>query len=154
TDGLRATPKENVAWFWWERPSLRFPPPPLVLYARSRPAKRRDHYDADADIRGSVAESFRAIKQRKHAGGPGWLAGGDNSRIVTIRRGSQAEEWLTIYPNGRIEHHVENDGHSFLGHGPQARDQWINLEHVRNYWPEVLTEVEAALAELPDREER
>jgi len=92
TDGLRATPKENVAWFWWERPSLRFPPPPLVLYARSRPAKRRDHYDADADIRGSVAESFRAIKQRKHAGGPGWLAGGDNSRIVTIRRGSQAEE--------------------------------------------------------------
>jgi hypothetical protein len=69
--------------------------------------------------------------------------------IITIRRGGQTEEWLTIHPNGRIEHHVENDGYAFLRHGPQARDEWIDLNHVRNYWPHLVPEVEAALTELP-----
>jgi hypothetical protein len=139
TDGKRAAPKENVAWFWWERPALRFPPPPLVLYAQSRPPKRRGHYDAEADVRASVLEGFRAIRERKAAGGPGWIAGGDLNRIVTIRRGGQTEEWLTIHPNGHIEH-TRRDR--------EARDQWVDLEHVKNYWPEVISQVEAALAEL------
>jgi N6-adenosine-specific RNA methylase IME4 len=31
-------------------------------------------YDADRDIRESVAEGFRAIKARQAAGGPGWIS--------------------------------------------------------------------------------
>jgi hypothetical protein len=33
------------------------------------------HYDADDDIRKSVAEGFRTIRERKAAGGPGWRGG-------------------------------------------------------------------------------
>jgi hypothetical protein len=109
-----------------------------------------DTYDATRDVWTGVDEAYRCIRQRKAAGGPGWIAGGDtatNTKIF-IERGNSREEWLTVHPNGRIEHHVETKGHAFLRHGPQARDQWVELEHVRNYWPEILPQVEAALAEL------
>jgi hypothetical protein len=69
-------------------------------------------------------------------------------KIIDIRCGHQTEEWLVIYPNGRIEHHFELDGYAFLRHGPQARDQWVDLEYVKNYWPHLAAAVEAALAEL------
>jgi hypothetical protein len=39
-----------------------------------RPAHADDSYDADDDIRKSVAEGFRAIRERKANGGAGWGA--------------------------------------------------------------------------------
>jgi hypothetical protein len=75
-------------------------------------------------------------------------------RIITVRRGGQTEEWLTIHPSGRIEHHIENDGPRFLCRGPETRDQWIDLEYVKTYWPHLVAEVEAALAELPQPSDR
>jgi hypothetical protein len=68
------------------------------------------------------------------------------STRIFIRRGGPFESWLTTYPNGHIEHHVEN--------ADEPRDQWIDLDHVRNYWPEILPQVEAALAELSGAEEQ
>jgi hypothetical protein len=109
-----------------------------------------DTYDATHDVWEGVAEAYDCIRVRKAAGGPGWIAGGDagtNTKIF-IQRGSEREEWLVVHPNGRIEHHVENDGRAFPRRGPQTRDQWVDLDHVRNYWPEVIDQVEAALAQL------
>jgi len=34
-------------------------------------------YDFQDDLAKSVAEGFRAIRERKATGGPGWTAGGD-----------------------------------------------------------------------------
>lgn len=69
-------------------------------------------------------------------------------KIIDVHRGSQSESWLVIYAEGRIKYHIENDGHAFLRHGPEAHDEWIDLAHVRNYWPHLVTQVEAAIAEL------
>jgi hypothetical protein len=109
-----------------------------------------DTYDAMHDIWESVAEGYRCIRARKAAGGQGWTTGGGvatNTKIF-IGRSNPHEEWLIVHPNGRIEHHVENDKRTFLRHEARTRDQWVELEYVRNYWPEALPQVEAALAEL------
>lgn len=37
TDGVKAAPKENCAWFVWARPVLRSPGLPIVHYATARP---------------------------------------------------------------------------------------------------------------------
>jgi hypothetical protein len=37
TDGVKAAPKENVAWFVWSRQVLRSPPPPVVRHSITRP---------------------------------------------------------------------------------------------------------------------
>lgn len=37
TDGVKAAPKENCAWFVWLRPVLRSPGPPIVRHATARP---------------------------------------------------------------------------------------------------------------------
>jgi hypothetical protein len=39
--------------------------------------QKTDTYDAADDIHQSVLEGFRAIRERKAAGGPGWVKGGD-----------------------------------------------------------------------------
>jgi hypothetical protein len=107
-------------------------------------------YDGKTDIWQGVSEAYQTIRQRMHRGGPGWTAGGDGAtdHKILIQRDGAREEWLVVHPNGRIEDHVENDGPASRRHGPQARDQWIDLDHVRNYWPEILPQVEAALAAL------
>jgi hypothetical protein len=37
TDGVKAAPKENVAWFIWARQVLRAPPPPVCRHAVAHP---------------------------------------------------------------------------------------------------------------------
>ena len=107
-----------------------------------------DTYDATHDVWEGVAEAYRCIRQREAAGGPGWVAGGEVGPTNKIFIQRDREEWLVVHQNGRIEHHIENNGPAFLRHGAQARDEWVGLDHVRNYWPEVLDQVEAALAQL------
>lgn len=70
------------------------------------------------------------------------------SNSITVRHGGQCESWLTVYANGRIELHSENDGWAFRRHGPEARDEWIDLDFVRNNWPQLVDQVETALIEL------
>jgi hypothetical protein len=69
-------------------------------------------------------------------------------KIIDIRRGGQTKSWLRIYPSGRIEYHVENDGYRFMRRGPEASDEWIDLDHLKNHWPHLFGEVEAALMDL------
>jgi hypothetical protein len=98
--------------------------------SQPRPRNRRAHRQHDS----------AAVRACKAAGGPGWIAGGDHNRIVTIQRDGQVEEWLTIHPTGRLEHHYKN--------GNCSRDQWIDLDFVKNYWPHLTKQVEDALTEL------
>jgi hypothetical protein len=37
SDGVKAAPKENCAWFIWSRPVLRSPPPPVVRHSIAHP---------------------------------------------------------------------------------------------------------------------
>jgi predicted RNA methylase len=37
TDGMKAAPKENCAWFVWQRQVLRSPPPPIARHAIAHP---------------------------------------------------------------------------------------------------------------------
>jgi hypothetical protein len=69
-------------------------------------------------------------------------------RIIDIRRSGSIEEWLTVHDNGRIEHHIENNGPRFLGHGREAGDEWVDRDHVARYWPQVLADLDAAIAAL------
>jgi hypothetical protein len=139
TDGGCEAPKENCCWCLWARPALRAPAPPVVRYAVARAPKKNRVFDPQTDVRESVAEGFAMIRSRKAAGGPGWVAGGDTSRIVTIRRGEH-EEWLVIHVDARIEHRRNRNY--------KARTEWIDLDRVRDFWPHLVTEVETALVEL------
>jgi hypothetical protein len=65
-----------------------------------------------------------------------------------VRRGAAEESWLVVYANGRIEYHVENDGYRFVRRGAEARDEWIDLDFVKNNWPQLVDQVEAAVIEL------
>jgi N6-adenosine-specific RNA methylase IME4 len=96
-------------------------------------------YNPRDDLAGSINEAYSAIRKRKAAGGLGWIAGGDTSRIVTIRRGEH-EEWLVIHVDARIEHRRNRNY--------KARTEWIDLDRVRDFWPHLVTEVETALVEL------
>jgi hypothetical protein len=48
-------------------------------------------------------------------------------RVINVHQGSRSESWLTVYRDGRIKLHWENDGYVFLRHGPEAKDTWIFL---------------------------
>jgi hypothetical protein len=52
-------------------------------------------------------------------------------RIITVYRGSTEESWLTVYKDGRIQQHTENDGWRYVNHGAEAVDKWITLDDVR-----------------------
>jgi N6-adenosine-specific RNA methylase IME4 len=114
--------------------------PYVELFARQRrpgwyswgnELDRFEPYDSTDDIQKSVLEGFRAIRQRKAHGGAAWVAGGDN-KIIPICAGESVE----VHRSGRLELHR---------HG---RAEWVDLQFVKDYWPEALSLVEAALAEL------
>jgi hypothetical protein len=83
TDGVREAPKENCCWALWARPVLRTPAPPIVHYAVAHAPRKewRSTCNAHDDIQQSTPEVFCALRQRKAAGGPGWIVGGDVSPI-------------------------------------------------------------------------
>jgi hypothetical protein len=58
-----------------------------------------------------------------------------------------------VYANGGLELHVENDGHAFLRHGAQARDEWVTLDYIKARWPQCVAQIEAAIAALPLEQE-
>jgi hypothetical protein len=74
------------------------------------------------------------------------------SKDIWVYRGSSEESWLTVYEDGRIQLHSENDGVSVLRHGVQARDEWITLAGVtaleRRHGKQLVEQVRTALAEL------
>jgi len=82
-----------------------------------------------------LARMLRASRASKAA-----KADGPDGRTVDIGRNSQVQEWLTVHLNGRLEHHVDR--------AAGVRSQWVGLDYVKNYCPQVVPEVEAALADL------
>ena len=70
-DGIREAPKENHAWFVWQRSPLRVRQWPVTLYAPAT-AERELPYDANADFAGSLNDCYAAVRARVAAGGPGW----------------------------------------------------------------------------------
>jgi hypothetical protein len=72
------------------------------------------------------------------------------TRVITLRQGRQLA-WLTVYADGRLRLHAKNDGHAFLRHGAQPREDWIDVEDVARDWPHGLSELQAALVELQNQ---
>jgi site-specific DNA-methyltransferase (adenine-specific) len=101
-------------------------------------------FDSVADTWASVREAYAVIRDRMRQGGPGWTPTNarDANHSITIG----PNEWVTVHPNGRLEHHVRR-------HGGDTRDQWIDRDHVATYWPQVLAELDAVIAELQPEED-
>ena len=51
--------------------------------------------------------------------------------IIDVHHGSTSESWLVVYKDGRVKHHIENDGWRFVNHGAEAVDTWLDAEGVR-----------------------
>jgi hypothetical protein len=65
-DGVREAPKENHAWFLWQRSLLRVRPAPVILYSPLP-------YDANADFVGSINDCYAAVRARVAGGGSPWI---------------------------------------------------------------------------------
>jgi hypothetical protein len=70
-DGIREAPKENHAWFLWQRSPLRARRGPVILYAPAA-AERELPYDGARDFEQSINACYRAVRERVAAGGKGW----------------------------------------------------------------------------------
>jgi hypothetical protein len=67
-DGVREAPKENHAWFLWQKSLLRVRHAPMILYSPAA-AERELPYDANADFSESINACYRAVRARVAAGG-------------------------------------------------------------------------------------
>jgi hypothetical protein len=76
----------------------------------------------------------------------------EHHRIIDVCRNTATESWLVVHANGRIEHHTENNGRAFLCDEPQTRAQWVDLDYVRDYWPEIAGEVESTVIALGEQQ--
>jgi hypothetical protein len=65
-DGVREAPKENHAWFLWQRSLLRLHRPPAILYSPIP-------YDANADFAGSIDDCYAVVRARVAGGGKPWI---------------------------------------------------------------------------------
>jgi hypothetical protein len=63
---------------------------------------------------------------------------------ITLKCGTQAEGWLTIYPDGRIAEHVEADGYAFM-RKPWQRDTELTMAEVETQHPQHVPEIRAYL---------
>lgn len=50
--------------------------------------------------------------------------------VIDVHHGSTSESWLTVYKDGSVEYHIENDGWRYVNHGPEANDKWLTPEEV------------------------
>jgi hypothetical protein len=71
TDGKREAPRENSAWFLWQRSPPHLRHPPVILYAPANAAAELP-YDAADDFSRSIDDCYRAVRERVAAGGEGW----------------------------------------------------------------------------------
>jgi hypothetical protein len=70
-------------------------------------------------------------------------------RIIRIHDGGEYELWLVVYEDGRIQEHMENDGHRVMRRGLEPRDTWITTADVeRHYGTTLVQRVQQALAEM------
>ena len=87
--GPRNSSQDNHAWFKWQR-GYRGPTLIHRVTVPKLPPRDEDDwrvpYDPDADIRESVKEGFRAIRERKAQGGPGWGEHSDYPDLPTCLR--------------------------------------------------------------------
>jgi len=67
-DGKREQPRENHAWFLWQRSLLRVRPAPVMLYS-----PRELPYDANADFARSINDCYAAVRARVAGGGRPWI---------------------------------------------------------------------------------
>jgi hypothetical protein len=70
-DGIPEAPKENHAWFLWQRSPLRVRHPPLILYSPAA-TERELPYDGARDFEQSINVCYAAIRARAAAGGERW----------------------------------------------------------------------------------
>jgi hypothetical protein len=70
-------------------------------------------------------------------------------RVIRIRSGGEYELWLVVYGDGRIQEHMENDGHRAMRRGLEPRDTWITMADVeRHYGTTLVQQVQQALVEM------
>jgi hypothetical protein len=67
---------------------------------------------------------------------------GDASESVYVGASRGVETWLRVYGDGRIVQHTETDAARFLRYGAEERDDLVDLEYVRQRWPEHAPKVE------------
>jgi hypothetical protein len=72
-DGVREAPKENHAWWLWQKRLLRVRHAPVILYSPIP-------YHANADFAGSIDECYRVIRARVAGGGKSWIPPQGESR--------------------------------------------------------------------------
>jgi hypothetical protein len=72
----------------------------------------------------------------------------DVNVLVDLHCGSTCEEWVTVYPSGRLSYHVENNGHRVLRYGVEASDEDVDLAYIEKYYPHKVAEVKAAIEQV------
>jgi hypothetical protein len=55
-----------------------------------------------------------------------------DSIFIDVHHGSTSESWLVVYPDGRVQYHIENDGWRFMNRGAEALDKWLTPDEVRD----------------------
>jgi hypothetical protein len=48
------------------------------------------------------------------------------TKLIDVHNGSTSESWLVVYEDGRIQYHVENNGHRALRYGCEGT--WNNYD--------------------------
>jgi len=58
------------------------------------------------------------------------------------------DKWISVTDEGKILLKSENDGWAFMRKGPQATEEEITLETVKNYYPKYYDRVIEELSQL------
>jgi hypothetical protein len=72
---------------------------------------------------------------------------------IDVHDGSTSEEWLVVFADGRIVHHIESNGPRILRHGCEPHEEVITLADVaeldaRHPNKHLVEQVQAALAKI------
>jgi hypothetical protein len=72
----------------------------------------------------------------------------ENSVLVDLHCGSTSEEWVVVYPSGRLSYHVENNGYRVLRYGVEASDEDVDLAYIEKHYPHKAVKVKAAIEQV------